>query len=82
MNCRIKTMSSVVTTLPRYLQSAGICVSVPESKPERKPLRRIFISSRVARLVQHRSPDCQPRVATALDVPAMFSPVPCRWATT
>ena len=82
MNCRMKTMSSAVTALPRYRHSTGICRQCARTKTGTQALEAMFfMRSRAATPALLPYPDYRPRAATAPDALAVFSRVRFRSAT-
>jgi hypothetical protein len=82
-NCRMKTMSSAVTALPRYRHSTGICRQCARTKTGTQALVQIIsMRSRVAKRELLRYPDYRQRAATAPDARAVSLPVRFRSATT
>jgi hypothetical protein len=83
MNCRMKTMSSAVTALPRYRHSTGICRQCARTKTGTQALEaNYFKRSPAATPALHPYPDYRRRAATAPDALSVSLPVRFLWATT
>ncbi len=68
MNCRMKTMSSAVTALPRYRHSTGICRQCARTKTGTQALgANYFMRLRAATRALLPHPDHRQRAATALN---------------
>ena len=82
MNCRMKTMSSAVTALPRYRQLNWHLLPVCQNKNRNaSPGGDFFMRSRAATRAPLPYPDYRRRAATAPDALSVFSPVRCLSAT-